>query len=421
VSPTRRAALLAGLVALAAFALPVPPAWWIAALAVLLGAAGADAVMAGRRPGVHRELATSLVRGVPSSLSVEVRPRANRAWAGVRYLVRQPLPAELRADPSEGPAPLRTTVIASVRGRHILPPVAVRAIGPLGLARRDHRAGGAREVQVFPDLPGARVAAARRRAASRREDGRVRAMLGLGTELESVRDYAPDDDVRRVNWHATGRVGRPMTNQYRVERDREVLFLVDSGRLMSAPVGDATRLDLALDALAAVAVAAEARGDRAGAIVFADTLRRELAPRRRGAEGLVLGLADLQTVETDSDYLLAFHRAADRKRAIVVVLTDLLDDSASRHLVEAAPVLARRHPVVVASVRDPDLHDVLTTPPQRAVDVMEMAVALDVVAGRDRVVAGLERYGAFVVDRPPDRLASACVAAYLTIKSRALA
>ena len=63
-----------------------------------------------------------------------------------------------------------------------------------------------------------RCAAGRWRSPGRR----ARGPLGLGTELESVRDYLPDDDIRQVNWRATARLGRPMSNQYRIEQDRDV-------------------------------------------------------------------------------------------------------------------------------------------------------------------------------------------------------
>src|SRR5437764_1031252 len=65
---------------------------------------------------------------------------------------------------------------------------------------------------------------------------RSRGPLGLGLEFESVRDYLPDDDIRQVNWRATARLGRPMSNQHRVEQDRDVLCVVDAGRLMGAPL-----------------------------------------------------------------------------------------------------------------------------------------------------------------------------------------
>jgi uncharacterized protein (DUF58 family) len=426
-SPTPRAAALCALVAVLAIAVPINPLVWFPVLAVLVGAAAADAWMAGRPPAVIRSVRSTLVRGEPTDLRIDLsvpppwRSGATRpGTAGIeaRTRIRQPVPPELSVSPSEGARELKASLTAAVRGRHVLPPVELRCTGPLGLMRRDFARGDPVELTVYPDLPGARRRAAARRQRSR-DEGLARGQLGLGTEFEAIREYAPDDDIRRVNWKATGRLGRPMTNQYRVEQDREVLFVVDSGRLMGSPVGNGTRLDASLDALASVAVAADESGDRVGALAFAGDIRRRIAARRRGAEGLVRALADLEAVEVDSDYELAFRVAAEHKRALVLVLTDLLDDSASRHLADAMPLLARRHAVLIASVRDPDLDAVVSTAPTRLVDVAGQAVALDVLGARERVVTRLRGYGAMVIDQPAHLLPEACVSGYIRLKRRA--
>ncbi len=431
-SPTRRAAAAVGLIAVAAVAVPIDPLVWFLVLFGLIGAAVADALTLRHPPAIRREIRTSLVRGVPAVLRVVLVPRPvdgaddpRRERASVlsrtavaRTRVRQPVPPEIRVEPSEQDAGLEADLLPSVRGHHVLPPVVIRCTGPLGLMRRDFKRGDPLGLDVYPDLPGARRMAAARREQRRRE-GRSRGPLGLGTEFESVREYVPDDDVRRINWKATARLGRPMTNQYRVEQDRDILCMVDCGRLMSSPVGSATRLDLSLDALAAVAVAAEESGDRPGGIAFAGSLLRSVAARRGGAERLVRGFADLEAVGVDSDYEMAFRLAADRKRALVVVFTDLLDDSASRHLADSVPVLARRHAVLVASVTDPDITAIMTTPPGRILDVVTMSVALDVISSRERVIGRLRSQGVYVVDAAAESFADACVDGYLALKRRA--
>ncbi len=116
------------------------------------------------------------------------------------------------------------------------------ATGPLGLARWDHAAGPDLELRVFPDLKTARrLALAVARGRFRDQGATARGPLGLGTEFELIRDYQPDDDIRQVNWRATARLGRPMSNQYRLEQDRDLLLLLDAGRLSAAPLGEAER------------------------------------------------------------------------------------------------------------------------------------------------------------------------------------
>ena len=165
------------------------------------------------------------------------------APAGGTVRVRQPAPPELTIEPREGDGGLQRD-----RDRH--------AARPAHAARRSRRAPPARcgspagttrraapvELRVFPDLKTARrLALAVARGRFRDQGATARGPLGLGTEFELIRDYQPDDDIRQVNWRATARLGRPMSNQYRLEQDRDLQLLLDAGRLSAAPLGDAQR------------------------------------------------------------------------------------------------------------------------------------------------------------------------------------
>jgi uncharacterized protein (DUF58 family) len=413
-SPTPRAA-----VALAAIALPAlllgPVVAVLLALA-LVGALLADVRAARRSPQARRTVPAIVARGVPATLSVEVADPGGR---GVR--VRQARPAEIVLDPQEAAGGLEATLVARRRGRLALPPAAVRVTGPLGLATYDHTAGEDVELLVYPDLPAARRLALAVRSGRFRDTGhQSRGPLGLGTEFESIRDYLPDDDIRQVNWPATARLGRAMSNQYRVEQDRDVICVIDCGRLMAAPLSaGATRLDAAIDAATAVGLVADELGDRCGTVAFDAVVHRRLSPRRRGGDALVRAVYDLQPASVDSDYELAFRNVASSKRALVIVFTDLIEEVAARSLVQAVPVLARRHEVVVAGVIDPDLDALLRAQPERELDVYRAAAALDVLAARERAATRVRGAGARVLETAPAALAQACVAAYLSAKARA--
>ena len=292
--------------------------------------------------------------------------------------------------------------------------------GPLGLGAWHHRSGEDAEVARLPGP--ARGAAARARRAARpfrRRGPPPRGPLGLGTEFESIRDYVPDDDFRQVNWRATDRLGRPMSNQYRIERDRDVVCLVDCGRLMAAPLADRTRLDAALDAAVAVAAVADVLGDRCGAIAFDREVRRSPAAAARRRRAVVAALFDLEP-RAGRQRLRARIRA-DRgaKRAFVLVSPTCSRRPPPGRSLDALPVLARRHAVVVAG-RDPDLDAgrAQRGPHGHDADVYRAAVALDVLAARARVAALLQRAGAEVVEAPPDGLAAMCVSTYLRAKTR---
>jgi len=409
-SPTPRAAALFGAVALLVLVLPL----WAVLLAELALAAATvtDALLVRAVPVVERDVPANLYRGVPAQLRLTVL-----AAAGPVRL-RQAMPPDLRLEPAEDDGGLDGRLVARRRGRHVLPAPAARTLGPLRLGCWYRRPGEETEVTVYPDLPAARRLALAVRQGRFRLEGRTRGPLGVGTEFEFVREYLPDDDIRQVNWRATERMGRPMSNQYRVERDRDVVCVVDTGRLMTAPLGDRTRLDAAVDAAVAVAAVADEVADRVGAIAFERTVTRFVPPRRRGARAVVTALHDVEPVASDSDYERAFTLVGDSKRALVFVFTDLLDDAATRPLVDAVPMLARRHAVVVVSATDPDLVGMTAREPASEVEVYEAAAALDVLAARTRARQLLLAAGAEVLEAGPERLASLCIGAYLRAKAR---
>jgi uncharacterized protein (DUF58 family) len=411
-SPTPRAALVVAAIALAALILPLA---LIALGALVLAVAVAlDAWSVREAPGIRRVLPQILSRGVPLSIQIGVD-----APSAGHLRVRQATPAGIALDPAEAENVLDCRLVARERGRHVFPAVGVRAEGRLGLGAWYHRTGPEAEVHVYPDLVSARrLALAAREGRLLDPSRRVRGPIGLGTDFESVREWVPDDDIRHVNWRATQRTGRPMTNQYRLEQARELMFLLDAGRLMAAPLDGRTRLDTALDALAAVALAADELSDHCGAIAFDGAVRARLRPRRNGGRAVVRALFDLQPRPVDSDYEQAFRLVAGAKRALVLVLTDLFDDSAARALVDAVPVLCRRHAVLIATVTDPDIDRLVRSPPASRQDVYAAAAALDLLDARTRATALLRRAGAQVVEAPRVSLPEACVRAYLRAKAR---
>lgn len=405
---------LLGVAALLVLWLPV----WVGAAAVIvvLVVFAVDAFAVRRAPRVCREVPAVASRGVASTLRVTPVEPGGLANA----VVHQPVPSDLALVAPTERGELDALLIPRRRGRHVLAPLAVRSTGPLRMARWDHRLLDDVEVRVYPDLPAARRLAHAVRTGRQLDAGsRVRGPLGLGTDFEAIREYQPDDDIRRVNWVATARMQHPMTNQYRLDTERDVLCVVDVGRLMVAPIAAATRLDVALDAVVAVAAVADVVGDRCGVLAFDDRVCREVAPRHRGGRVVTEAIYDLEPRTVDSDYDAAFARAARGKRALVLLFTDLVDEAAARTLVAAMPTLTRRHAVVVATASDPDLASMVETDPADVHDVYRATVSRELLAARDLAATRLRRAGATVVEAPASRLAATCVVAYLRQKARA--
>lgn len=412
--------MVAAVLAVALLAVPWPI---VAGAAVALVVAVVVDSLAARKPvEVSRSVPARLARGVPARLTVEVEGAGAR-----RVEVRQPRQPDIRLEPARSADGLDGQLTALRRGHHVLAPVAVRITGPLGLGRWDREGAGSQPVDVYPDLPAARRLATAVRQSRLRDPGlRRRGAVGLGTDFDRVRDYQPDDDVRHVNWVATVRQGRPMTNQYREDTERDVVALVDAGRLMAAPVAGAgadaparTRLDVAIDAAAALAAVADAVGDRCGTVAFDDEVRARVRPRRASGDAVVRALHAMEPRSVDSDPELAFRAIGTTKRALVVVLTDLVDSAAATALVEAMPYLVRRHAVVVASCTDSDLQADADADDGASSGRIRSTVAHRLLAAHDRAASEIAHRGARVVEAPPERFSAAVVAAYLDAKAAA--
>jgi uncharacterized protein (DUF58 family) len=416
-TPTGRAALILAAIAVAALFVPVAIA--AGAAVVLVAVALADAWTVRAAPGAVRRVPSLLSRGVAADLDVEL---ADPLGGARTVLLRQPATVALAVAGARGAGRLHAEVRARRRGRHTLPGVASASLGPLRLMRVGHPQGEPLSIAVYPDLVGARLLLARLRRELAGHPGRLaRGPLGLGTDFEMVREYTPDDDIRQLNWRATARLGRPMSNQYRLERDRELTCMVDAGRLMTAPLRDQTMLDAVLDAVTVLALAADELGDRCGAMAFDAELRRAVAPGRLTGRRVIDALFDLEARPLDTDFEAAFARIGRARRGLVAVFTDLVDEAAARSLRAGVPMLARRHTVIVASVVDPVLdgaRDAGHRPGATALARAGATVAEDVLATREAAAQSLRRAGATVLQAPAAQLPERCLEAYLRLKSR---
>jgi uncharacterized protein (DUF58 family) len=400
--PTGR---LAALVAVAALACLLNPGLGVLALGAIAALAVVDAAQAlSRKPAVVRATPPFVVRGVPVDLHID--------GPGT-----QPGTEALHV---EG-----TRLTAVRRGRHVLPPVVATSTGPLRLVLWSGPVTEPAELLVHPDVLAARrLARAAQKLSFDEEAGRARGPLGLGTSFESLRDYRPDDDVRLINWKASARSGEPVVNQFRLEQARDVIVLLDCGRLMTALTGPApapSLFDSAVDAATALALTVDAVGDRCGLIAFADRPLAQLAPRAGGGRPVAAAMAGLDSALVDSDYETAF-RALPTKRAVALILTDLADEAAVASLLGAVPVLSRRHQVLVVALDDPGLTAMVRAGGSGSRrEALHAVAAASLLEERDRAAAVLRRAGAAVVTARPERLGPAACTAYLDLKTRARA
>ncbi|MCS7191259.1 MAG: DUF58 domain-containing protein, partial [Fimbriimonadales bacterium] len=251
---------------------------------------------------------------------------------------------------------------------------------------------------------------------------RQRRLRGQGTEFESLREYTPDDEFRRIDWKATARRGKPIVRDYQIERSQHVILLLDAGRTMLAEVEGKRKFDSVLNAALMLAYVAIQMDDKVGALVFADEIDLFSPPQRGRAQvgRLVDALHAVQPRMVESDYLYAATYLARRwrKRSLIALFTDLIDPDASRMALHAIGTLRRQHLCVVITVADPRLHRWSQQTPNEPIELYRRAVATQTLNDRLAAMRTLERMGVHCIDAEPDTLVSALVNYYLQVKAR---
>ncbi|WP_028923510.1 DUF58 domain-containing protein [Pseudonocardia acaciae] len=424
---TGRAALLAAIGALVVgFALP---AWW--GLAVVEGAllAGVlvDLALAGSVRGLRmwRSGDTSVRLGRDATVHLVVHNPGRRP---VRGTLRDAWPPSAGATPGRHPLRvpagerrrLEVTLRPTRRGDRPADRVTVRSVGPLGLAARQGGHVVPWTVRALPPFT-SRKHLPSRLARLRELDGRALVRVrGEGTEFDSLREYVLGDDVRSIDWRATARAADVMVRTWRPERDRHILLVLDTGRTSAGRVGDAPRLDAAMDASLLLAALASRAGDRVDLLAYDRAVRAgvsgvgpaELLP------ALVNAMAPVEPrlVETDVRGMVASVLARTSRRSLVVLFTGLDAAPVEEGLLPGLPALSLRHRVMVASVADPAV-TAMAAGRGDSVAVYDAASAERARAERLRTGRLLERLGVTVVDATPEELAPAVADSYLALKA----
>jgi len=318
---------------------------------------------------------------------------------------------------------LRYTLTPPRRGDYRFGRLMVRYRSALGLFERQHAYPLERDVRVYPNLLDLHRYELMVRRGLELEAGRLAARrFGGGTELERLREYVPDDELRRINWKATARRGVAISNEYETERSQNVVVLLDAGRLMGAVADGLTKLDHALNAGLLLTYAAGRRGDRVALLAYTDQVRAYLPPRRgrRAFLSILETLYRLESELVESDHARAFTYLSGRglRRSLLALFTDLSDPEPSRALVAHLARMARQHLVALVTVADPALTGPAGRDPRDAQELYEKVVAQRLLAERRQVLAMLAGHGVITLDLPADKLSAQVVATYLELKSR---
>jgi uncharacterized protein (DUF58 family) len=346
-----------------------------------------------------------------------------------RYQIRDGVPQDLPSTPEliSGSLVAGTSETTSYtvhpyrRGEYEWQGIYVRQLGAWGLAWQQWRVDAAQTVAVYPDLIGLKSLSIRltlQSSGAMRQNRRQ----GMGTEFSELREYNAGDDPRSIDWKATARRNRPLIRVLEPEQEQTVIILLDRGRLMTANIQGYKRFDFGLNATLSLALAATQRGDRVGVGVFDRYLSTWIPPQRGQAHfsKILDRLSRIQPELLEPDYLGAVTNIIKQqsRRALVVVITDIIDDIASAELLTALGRLTPRYLPFCVTLRDPQVDFRARTLATDIPGAYTQSVALDFLQQRELAFANLKRRGVLVLDAPANQISDRLVDRYIHIKSR---
>ena len=301
--------------------------------------------------------------------------------------------------------------------------IQVRQLSPWKLAWRDWKISAREKVRIYPDLVGLRALSIRL-ALENTGTMRQARRLKMGTEFAELREYRQGDDTRAIDWKATARSSRPVVRVLEPEQKQTLIILLDRGRQMTAQVEGMKRFDWALNTALSLALAGLSRGDRVGIGIFDREITTWISPQRGLSylPQIVERLTPIQPVLLEPDYLKAVTRVVKQqsRRALVVLITDIVDVTASADLLAALGRLTPRYLPFCVALRDPQVDKIAHTPSQDLDAAYVRAVALDLLSQRQVAFAQLKQQGVLVLDAPANQVSDQLVNRYVQLKARNL-
>lgn len=393
---------------------------------IVLGLMIIDSLLVRRhRVEIARQLAPRLSIGRDNRVTLSVKSGKKQAKLQIcdRYptLFGVSTPALSISLPANTTGELTYTVHPKQRGEFAWGDIQIRQLGQWGLAWDDWKIPQTQKIKVYPDLVGLRSLSIR---LTLQGAGSIRKSRwrGIGTEFAELREYGTGDDLRLIDWKATARRNRPLVKVLEPEHEQTLIILLDRGRLMTAGVSGLKRFDWGLNATLALALAGINRGDRVGVGVFDRQMHTWIRPERGQIQlnHLIDRLTPIQPVLLESDYLGAVTSVVQQqpRRALVVLITDIVDNTASAELLAALGRLTPRYLPFCVTLRDRIVDQLAHTSTNDIKAVYSRAVALDLLSQRQVAFAQLKQKGVLVLDAPADQITDQIVDRYLQLKAR---
>jgi uncharacterized protein (DUF58 family) len=396
----------------------------------LVIAAGVDLLVSGSPDDVdvQREVSEVLSVGTPNPVKLVFKSRCRLP---LQLMVHDDpgelcetdrLPQNVRLEPWKEHS-IHYTVTPLKRGATTLSAIHIRFPTLFGLWTRHEVRALETPVRIYPDIRAVyryELMASRNRLA---EIGvRMVRMPGQGREFERLREYRYGDEIRQIDWKATSRQRQLITREFNVERNQNIVLMVDCGRFMRNETDGISYLDRALNSAIMLSYIALGQGDNVSLMAFSNRIERFVRPVRGkpGIQTILRSTYDIQASAHASDYGLALEylSTVQRKRALVILITFVTDEVQLNVIGESLQLRSLPYLPMCVLLQDVGLRELADNIPATDLDAFHAAAAAQMLTGQARQVAKMRENGVMMIDTPPDLLTERLINEYMMIKLR---
>ena len=357
----------------------------------------------------------------------------NQTRRDFRVEFRDDLPEGFQAEPPQFSVHLRRRsrvtvhydLLASRRGAFRLERIYFRARSRLGMWRRYINIEDEAPLNVYPDMRQLSQYAilARTNRLSLMGVRRTR-RVGQDNEFERLRDYTLDDNYKHIDWRTTARRNKLTVKDFQTNQSQRLIFLIDSGRMMTNIASGVSLLDHALNAMLMLSYVALKQGDAVGLIHFSSRVQSYVPPRGGMTQmnRLLHASYDQFPELVESRYDEAFMHLSHHcpKRALVILISNVIDEVNANQIERYLSTLVGRHLPLGVLLRDHALFDAAERNISNDTDLYRAGAAAEILNWRHQVLRDLEHQGVMSLDVFPEDMTAPLVNSYLSIKARHL-
>lgn len=397
---------------------------------VLIGLADVWNLPNGSAFSVERNVTRIASLQVPQRVTLVISNRSRRPF---RVAIRDDVPPEFVANPEQfvlrlAPAS-RVTMhyefTAGRRGAQTLRQVFWEVRSLLGFWRRFLTYPVESEVHVYPDMKQlAEYAVLARTNRLSLVGVRRTRRIGQDNEFERLRDYTVDDNYRYLDWRATARRNKLTVRDFQTNQSQRLIFLLDCGRMMTNQAGGLSLLDHSLNAMLMLSFVALRQGDSVGLLCFSDQIHNYVPPRggMNQMNRLLHAVFDRfpKLVESRYDEAFLYLDSHCKKRSLVILMTNIIDEVNAHQVQQYLGVLVGRHLPLGVLLRDHRLFEAVEQHPASDRELFRGAAAAEILGWRHQVITNLQHRGVLALDVFPEQMTAPLVNQYLEIKARHL-